>query len=208
MLLSITFNFSIHVSPLDSLVEFSLHKVALKPVATLLYSYIHTSRTKDGTLQRLQTNLHVLEENGVEGLGGSAGVGVPNSEILAQIQQRWTTMHEAYSPEKKVKILLKVCKSIYHSMSANASSATVGFGADDFLPCLTWVLLRSDLVTLQLDIDYMMELLDPTQLQGEGMSDNSPSYTNHHQCKGWLIEIAIGLSFLNLSHHSKRSAYF
>lgn len=44
------------------------------------------------------------------------------------------------------------------------------FGADDFLPCLTWVLLRSDVVTLQLDTDYMMELLDPSQLQGEGRS--------------------------------------
>lgn len=42
------------------------------------------------------------------------------------------------------------------------------YGADDFLPCLTWVLLRSNLVTLQVDTDYMMELLDPTQLQGEG----------------------------------------
>lgn len=45
------------------------------------------------------------------------------------------------------------------------------FGADDFLPCLTWVLLRSDVVTLQQDTDYMMELLDPTQLQGEGEAD-------------------------------------
>uniref|UniRef100_A0A8C6LI81 VPS9 domain-containing protein n=1 Tax=Nothobranchius furzeri TaxID=105023 RepID=A0A8C6LI81_NOTFU len=76
-------------------------------------------------------------------------------------------MHEAYSPNKKILILLKVCKSIYHSMSANGRSGTV-FGADDFLPCLTWVLLRSDLATLQVDTDYMMELLDPTQLQGEG----------------------------------------
>ncbi len=42
------------------------------------------------------------------------------------------------------------------------------FGADDFLPCLTWVLLRSDVATLQVDTDYMMELLDPLQLQGEG----------------------------------------
>uniref|UniRef100_A0A3Q3DJD5 VPS9 domain-containing protein n=1 Tax=Hippocampus comes TaxID=109280 RepID=A0A3Q3DJD5_HIPCM len=81
-------------------------------------------------------------------------------------------MHEAYSPNKKVHILLKICKSIYHSMSASASSGktipNVVFGADDFLPCLTWVLLRSELVNLQIDTDYMMELLDPTQLQGEG----------------------------------------
>ncbi|KAG7277036.1 hypothetical protein CRUP_025446 [Coryphaenoides rupestris] len=50
----------------------------------------------------------------------------------------------------------------------DGTSGGAVFGADDFLPCLTWVLLRSDLLTVQLDTDYMMELLDPTQLQGEG----------------------------------------
>jgi len=50
------------------------------------------------------------------------------------------------------------------------SPAGTAFGADDFLPCLTWVLLRSDVVTLHLDTDYMMELLGPTQLQGEGQT--------------------------------------
>ncbi|KAM9853713.1 ras and Rab interactor 2 [Aulostomus maculatus] len=154
-------------SEIDSLVELSLHKVTLKPLSAQLYSCIHTSRTNDGTFQRLQNNQRILEDNGVEGLGGSAGVGVPDSITLERIQQRWTIMHEAYSPNKKVQILLKVCKSIYHSMSANASSGVV-FGADDFLPCLTWVLLRSEMVDLQVDTDYMMELLDPTQLQGEG----------------------------------------
>ncbi|XP_023260937.1 ras and Rab interactor 2-like isoform X2 [Seriola lalandi dorsalis] len=152
---------------IDSLVELSLHKVALKPVSAHLYSCIRTSRTNDGCFERLRSNLRVLEQNGVEELGGSAGVGIPDSVSLERIQQRWTAMNDAYSPNKKVQILLKVCKSIYHSMTANASSGTV-FGADDFLPCLTWVLLRSDVVTLQQDTDYMMELLDPTQLQGEG----------------------------------------
>ncbi|XP_075956357.1 ras and Rab interactor 2 isoform X1 [Anarhichas minor] len=151
----------------DSLLELSLHRVALKPVSEHLYSCIHISRTDDGSFERLHSNMLVLEKNSVEDLGGSAGVGVPDAVSLERIQQRWTSMHDAYSPNKKVHILLKVCKSIYHSMSANASSGTA-FGADDFLPCLTWVLLRSDVVTLHLDTDYMMELLDPTQLQGEG----------------------------------------
>ncbi|XP_026154340.1 ras and Rab interactor 2 isoform X2 [Mastacembelus armatus] len=152
---------------IDSLVELSLHKVALKPVSEHLCSCIRHFRTNDGTLERLQKNLCVLEKNQVEDLGGSAGVGVPDSVSLERIQQKWISMHEAYSPNKKVQILLKVCKSIYHSMSANASSGKV-FGADDFLPCLTWVLVRSDVATLHVDTDYMMELLDPTQLQGEG----------------------------------------
>ncbi|XP_034023748.1 ras and Rab interactor 2 isoform X2 [Thalassophryne amazonica] len=152
---------------IDSLVELSIHKMALKPVSAHLYSCIDSSRTHDGTMKRLQGNLRVLEGNGLEELGGSAGVGIPDSASLERIQQRWSAMHEAYSPNKKVQILLKVCKSVYNSMSANAGPGVV-FGADDFLPCLTWVLLRSDVVTIQVDTDYMMELLDPTQLQGEG----------------------------------------
>lgn len=154
--------------------------------------------------------MRLLEKKGMEELGGSAGVGVPDPVTLERIQQRWTSMHEAYSPNKKVQILLKVCKTIYSSMSANATSgkqvyflilhcyfgnslasslcdiqiyiliscpAGTVFGADDFLPCLTWVLLRSDVVTLQLDTDYMMELLDPTQLQGEGKADGNAIIT-------------------------------
>ncbi|KAM3616850.1 uncharacterized protein V6R79_024652 [Siganus canaliculatus] len=155
-------------SEIDSVVELSLHKVALKPVSTHIYSCIHCSRADDGTLKRLQDNLRVLENKSMEELGGSAEVGIPDDVTMERIQQRWTSVHETYSPNKKVQILLKVCKSIYHSMSANSTSAGKVFGADDFLPCLTWVLLRSDVVNLQLDTDYMMELLDPTQLQGEG----------------------------------------
>uniref|UniRef100_H3DQR7 VPS9 domain-containing protein n=1 Tax=Tetraodon nigroviridis TaxID=99883 RepID=H3DQR7_TETNG len=152
---------------IDTLVELSLHKVALKPIAAHLYSCIHASRTEDGSFKQLQSNMRALEKKGIKELGGSAGVGVPDAVTLERIQQRWTSLHEVYSPNKKVHVLLKVCKSIYHSMSANTTSGTA-FGADDFLPCLTWVLLRSDAVTLQIDTDYMMELLDPTQLQGEG----------------------------------------
>lgn len=109
---------------IDILMELSIHKVALKPVSNHLYSCIKSSRTNDGTIERLESNLHLLEKNGVDELGGSAGVGVPDSLTLERIQQKWISMHEAYSPNKKVQIMLKVCKSIYHSMSANASSGS------------------------------------------------------------------------------------
>ncbi|KAG5268974.1 hypothetical protein AALO_G00196900 [Alosa alosa] len=152
---------------LDAMLEISLHKVALKPVCSHLYSCVHAFHSSDGSFQKLQGNQHTLEGRSLEELEGTAGAGVPDPVTMEKIQQRWASMHKAYSPNKKVQILLKVCKTIYHSMSANAKPGVV-FGADDFLPCLTWVLLRSDVVTLQVDTDYMMELLDPMQLQGEG----------------------------------------
>ncbi|KAI4884327.1 hypothetical protein NFI96_026198 [Prochilodus magdalenae] len=152
---------------LDAMLEHALHKVALKPVCSHLYSCIKLARQDDGSLQRLQENQRKLSNRSLEELEGTAGAGVPDAVMLEKIQQRWANMHQAYSPTKKVDTLLKVCKSIYHGMNANAKPGVV-FGADDFLPCLTWVLLRSDVATLQIDTDYMMELLDPSQLQGEG----------------------------------------
>ncbi|XP_064830573.1 ras and Rab interactor 3-like [Oncorhynchus masou masou] len=152
---------------LDAILERSLHKVALKPVNAHLYTCLQSCRDHDGSLQKLRENQRLLEGRGVEELEGTPGAGVPDPVTLEKIQQRWSAMHQSYSPSRKVHILLKVCKTIYHSMTANANPGVV-YGADDFLPCLTWVLLRGDVVTLQLDTDYMMELLDPTQLQGEG----------------------------------------
>lgn len=42
------------------------------------------------------------------------------------------------------------------------------FGADDFLPMLTYVLVQCDMPQLDTEILYMMELIDPPLLHGEG----------------------------------------
>lgn len=42
------------------------------------------------------------------------------------------------------------------------------YGADDFLPMLTYVVAQCDMPQLDMEIQYMMELLDPSLLQGEG----------------------------------------
>lgn len=42
------------------------------------------------------------------------------------------------------------------------------YGADEFLPMLTYVLSQCDMPQLDNEILYMMELLDPSLLHGEG----------------------------------------
>lgn len=42
------------------------------------------------------------------------------------------------------------------------------YGADDFLPVLTYVIAQCDMLELDSEIEYMMELLDPSLLHGEG----------------------------------------
>ncbi|XP_078452614.1 uncharacterized protein LOC144720049 isoform X2 [Lampetra planeri] len=41
-------------------------------------------------------------------------------------------------------------------------------GADEFMPVLTYVLVRCDIATLKQDMDYMTELMEPCMIHGEG----------------------------------------
>lgn len=60
--------------------------------------------------------------------------------------------------------------SVWHRPS-NSGLPVSGrpYGADDFLPMLTYVLAQCDMPQLDNEILYMMELLDPTLLHGEGV---------------------------------------
>lgn len=53
-------------------------------------------------------------------------------------------------------------------MTSDLSVTGRPYGADDFLPMLTYVLAQCDMPQLDNEILYMMELLDPTLLHGEG----------------------------------------
>ena len=43
------------------------------------------------------------------------------------------------------------------------------FGADDFLPVLSYVIVQCNMPELLFEVEYMMELLDTPWLTGEGM---------------------------------------
>lgn len=47
-------------------------------------------------------------------------------------------------------------------------SADQGFGAEDFLPALSYVIVQCNMPELHVEVEYMMELLEPTWLTGEG----------------------------------------
>lgn len=54
------------------------------------------------------------------------------------------------------------------------------YGADDFLPVLMYVLARSNLTEMLLNVEYMMELMDPALQLGEGES-GSPHTPHTHR---------------------------
>ncbi|KAG8589681.1 hypothetical protein GDO81_006491 [Engystomops pustulosus] len=152
-------------SKIAFIIERSLYKCLLKPIKNVIYSQLLEMHNKDGSLGKLLDNQKKMKACS---LGEQRlRTGLPGPSTMEKIQQKFALMHTAYSPEKKIRFLLKVCKLIYEAMEAT-SGKKEAFGADDFLPVLIHVLLGCDLSSVQLDVEYMMELLDPTQLQGEG----------------------------------------
>ncbi|NWS73028.1 RIN3 protein, partial [Crotophaga sulcirostris] len=149
---------------LEAIAETALYKCVLKPLKEAIDSYLKEIHNKDGSLQQLKENQLVVQNTTTTDLGVTTSV--PETIVLEKILHKFTTMHKAYSPEKKIAILLKSCKLIYDSMAQGNTGKL--YGADDFLPVLMYVLARSNLTEVLLNVEYMMELMDPALQLGEG----------------------------------------
>ncbi|XP_041121845.1 ras and Rab interactor 3-like [Polyodon spathula] len=149
---------------LEAVIEAALCKSVLKPLKESIYTGLKEIHTNNSSLKSLKENQQVVLNTTTTDLGVTTSV--PETPVMEKIQQKFTSMHQAYSPEKKIATLLKTCKIIYESMSIGCPGKP--HGADDFLPVLMYVLVRSNLPALLLDVEYMMELMDPTLQLGEG----------------------------------------
>ncbi|NWV37573.1 RIN3 protein, partial [Grantiella picta] len=149
---------------LEVIVETALYKCVLKPLKEAINSSLKEIHTKDGSLQQLKENQLVIQNTTTTDLGITTSV--PETVVLEKILHKFTAMHKTYSPEKKIAILLKTCKLIYDSMAQGNPGKP--YGADDFLPVLMYVLARSNLTEVLLNVEYMMELMDPALQLGEG----------------------------------------
>ncbi|KAM5242631.1 ras and Rab interactor 3 isoform 2-T2 [Hipposideros larvatus] len=148
---------------LEAIVESALYKCVLKPLKEAINACLYEIHSKDGSLQQLKENQLVILATTTTDLGITTSV--PEVPIMEKILQKFASMHKAYSPEKKISILLKTCKLIYDSMALGNPGKS--YGADDFLPVLMYVLARSNLTEMLLNVEYMMELMDPALQLGE-----------------------------------------
>uniref|UniRef100_A0A8C5T965 Ras and Rab interactor 3 n=1 Tax=Malurus cyaneus samueli TaxID=2593467 RepID=A0A8C5T965_9PASS len=149
---------------LEVIAETALYKCVLKPLKEAINSSLKDIHTKDGSLQQLKENQLVIQNTTTTDLGITTSV--PETVVLEKILHKFAAMHKTYSPEKKIAILLKTCKLIYDSMAQGNPGKP--YGADDFLPVLMYVLARSNLTEVLLNVEYMMELMDPALQLGEG----------------------------------------
>lgn len=148
---------------IDVVLEKAMHKCILKPLKGHVEAMLKHFHVADGSWKQLKENLQLVRQRNPQELGVFAPT--PDFVDVEKIKVKFTTMQKMYSPEKKVMLLLRVCKLIYTVMENNSGRM---YGADDFLPVLTYVIAQCDMLELDTEIEYMMELLDPSLLHGEG----------------------------------------
>uniref|UniRef100_A0A3Q0RB54 Ras and Rab interactor 2 n=1 Tax=Amphilophus citrinellus TaxID=61819 RepID=A0A3Q0RB54_AMPCI len=157
-------HFPVRESQYNQVLEKAMHKCVLKPLKSVIETALHDFQVSSGAWQQLRENLALAKTKKPEELGVDGAV-PPDAVAIEKIRQKLLNMRKMYSPEKKVSLLLRVCKLIYTIMQDNSGRM---YGADDFLPMLTYVVAQCDTPQLDTEIQYMMELLDPSLLQGEG----------------------------------------
>ncbi|XP_051502631.1 ras and Rab interactor 3-like [Myxocyprinus asiaticus] len=149
---------------LEIIIEAALCKSVLKPMREAVYNGLKDIHSRAGYLKKLKENQQVVLGTTTTDLGITTSV--PEMAVMEKIQVKLGNLHQEYSPQKKIDLLLKTCKIIYESMSVGCPGKA--YGADDFLPVLMFVLARSNISALLLDVEYMMELMDPALQLGEG----------------------------------------
>ncbi|XP_034755135.1 ras and Rab interactor 2-like, partial [Etheostoma cragini] len=149
---------------IDQVLEKAMHKCVLKSLKPVVSAALQEFQVRSGEWQELKENLALAKSRQPQEMGVADAL-PPDPVAIEKIKHKFHTMSKLYSPEKKVTMLLRVCKLIYTIMEDNSGRL---YGADDFLPMLTYVLAQCDMPQLDNEILYMMELLDPSLLHGEG----------------------------------------
>ncbi|KAJ8405846.1 hypothetical protein AAFF_G00312830 [Aldrovandia affinis] len=147
----------------DQALEKAMFRCVLKPLKAQVDLALRSLHKQDGSTQLMSDGLHAAQEGALQRFG--VRVGVPDAQGMEKVRQKLVLLQRAYSPIDKVLLLLQVCKCIYTSMKTDPGKE---YGADEFLPALSYVMVQCNMPELLVEVEYMMELLEPTWLTGEG----------------------------------------
>ncbi|XP_051956461.1 ras and Rab interactor 2 [Xyrauchen texanus] len=148
----------------DQALEKAMFRCVLKPLKTQIDAALRNLHKQDGSFQRIMDSLQRAKGASPQQLFG-VQVGIPDAQGIEKIRHKLTLMQRAYSPIDKVLLLLQICKLIYKAMKNKSGQE---FGADDFLPALSYVMVLCNMPEICLEVEYMMELLESSWLTGEG----------------------------------------
>lgn len=107
----------------DVVLEKAMHKCILKPLKGHVEAMLRDFHMADGSWKQLKENLQLVRQRNPQELGVFAPT--PDFVDVEKIKVKFMTMQKMYSPEKKVMLLLRVCKLIYTVMENNSGEAAI-----------------------------------------------------------------------------------
>lgn len=102
----------------EIIIEAALCKSVLKPLREAVYNGLKDIHSRAGNLKKLKENQQVVQGTTTTDLGVITSV--PENAVMEKIQTKLSNLHQEYSPQKKIDLLLKTCKMIYESMSVGS----------------------------------------------------------------------------------------
>ncbi|KAM9836847.1 ras and Rab interactor 2 [Aulostomus maculatus] len=148
----------------DLALERAMFSCVLRPLRSQLEKTLVALHNKDSSSQRLTQNMLRLKgDAAMERLG--VRTGVPDSREVERVKQKLMLMQRTHSPIDKVLLLLQVCKCVHKAMGSLHGQEV---SWDDFLPSLSYVIVECNRPHILIEVEYMMELLEPSWLGGEG----------------------------------------
>lgn len=103
----------------DTVLEKAMHKCVLKPLKSVVSTALQEFQVRSGEWRELKENLALAKARQPQELGVTVTL-PPHPMAIEKIRQKFHTMIKLYSPEKKVHMLLKVCRLIYAIMEDNS----------------------------------------------------------------------------------------
>uniref|UniRef100_A0A3B4WV68 Si:ch211-168d1.3 n=1 Tax=Seriola lalandi dorsalis TaxID=1841481 RepID=A0A3B4WV68_SERLL len=153
--------------PIETLVpenEKAMFSCVLRPLKSHLEKALVALHNHDGSSQCLTRNLLRLKgDAAMERLG--VRTGVPDGRGVERMKQKLILMQRTHSPIDKVLLLLQVCKCVHKAMGSLHGQEV---SWEDFLPSLSYVIVECNRPHILIEVEYMMELLEPSWLGGEG----------------------------------------
>ncbi|XP_037235944.1 ras and Rab interactor 2-like [Falco rusticolus] len=105
---------------MDVVLEKAMRKCILKLLKSHIEAMLKEFHTADGSWKQLKENLQVVWQRNPQELG--VFVPTPDFVDVEKIKVKFVTMEKMYSPEKKVMLLLRVCKLIYAVIENNSAT--------------------------------------------------------------------------------------
>ncbi|XP_023250412.1 ras and Rab interactor 2-like [Seriola lalandi dorsalis] len=149
--------------PPDLALERAMFSCVLRPLKSHLEKALVALHNHDGSSQCLTRNLLRLKgDAAMERLG--VRTGVPDGRGVERMKQKLILMQRTHSPIDKVLLLLQVCKCVHKAMGSLHGQEV---SWEDFLPSLSYVIVECNRPHILIEVEYMMELLEPSWLGGE-----------------------------------------